>query len=60
MLAAVVVAAFQAGIGFKLVRRVIPGALLAWGGHRDTHGHEHVLILEVEAGRGVPGVDMWL
>ena len=26
----------------------------------DTHGHEYVLILEVETGRGVPGVDMWL
>ena len=38
----------------------MPGALLAWGGHRVTHGHEHVLILEVEAGRGVPGVNMWL
>ena len=25
-----------------------------------THGHEGVPIPEVEAGRGVPGVDLWL
>ena len=30
------------------------------GGHMGTHGHEGVPIPEVEAGRGVPGVDLWL
>ena len=30
------------------------------GGHIGTHGHEGVPIPEVETGRGVPGVDLWL
>ena len=30
------------------------------GGHMGTHGYEGVPIPEVEAGRGVPGVDLWL
>ena len=45
---------------FHLVRKLIPGTLLMQGGHIDTHGHESVPIPEVEAGRGFPGVDLWL
>ena len=45
---------------FHLVRKLIPGTLLMQGGHIGTHGHEGVPIPEVEAGRGVPGVDLWL
>ena len=45
---------------FHLVRKLIPGTLLMQGGHMGTHGHEGVPIPEVEAGRGFPGVDLWL